>query len=99
MSGVFRCGGSRWESSWRLLSPPSRRGWLRPINKMPRYLEQGAAGVSLTGRVVSSDAPGRADFKVARHLLDRIDAHLRHSFKLLALPRVESIFGIGSTQR
>jgi hypothetical protein len=55
-----------------LLFPSFEEGSLRPTNKMSRYLEQGAAAeVSLSGEIVPSDLPGRADFKVAFHLLDR----------------------------
>jgi Flp pilus assembly protein TadG len=51
----------------RLLFPSFEEGWLRPINKMSRYLRQGAAGeVSRTSQIASSDLPGRADSKVAR---------------------------------
>src|SRR5215468_1628284 len=57
-----------------LLSPPSRsfkEGSLRPIKKMSRYLKQGAAGEVRTALQHWSDLPGRAESKVALHLLDR----------------------------
>jgi len=51
--------------SWRKAFDPSfEEGWLRPINKMSRYLKQGVAGeISLAYRM-RSDLPGRADTKV-----------------------------------
>ena len=52
--------------------PSFEEGRLRPVNKMERYLKLGAAGeVSLIRRIAQFDLPGRADFKVAWHLLDR----------------------------
>jgi hypothetical protein len=47
-------------------------GAAAPYKQMSRYLGQGAAGeVSLIRCIALSDLPGRADSKVARHLLDR----------------------------
>ena len=61
MSTARRCSGV-------VLFPSFEEGWLRPINKMARYLKQGAAG-----EVKMPDLPGRADSKVAFRLLDRRD--------------------------
>ncbi len=47
--------------------PSFEEGSLRPINKMPRYLEQGEAGEVKQ----LSDLPGRADSEVAKLLVDR----------------------------
>jgi len=44
---------------------------MRPINKMSRYLKQGAAGEVRTLLQQWFDLPGRAESKVALHLLDR----------------------------
>src|SRR5215468_3796431 len=57
-----------------LLSPPSRsfkEGSMRPINKMSRYPKQGAAGEVRTLLPQWFDLPGRAESKVALHLIDR----------------------------
>jgi hypothetical protein len=52
--------------------PSFEEGRLRPKNKLSRYLKRGAAGeVSLFRPIGLSDLPGRADSKVARHLLNR----------------------------
>jgi hypothetical protein len=55
----FRCG----------VSPPRRRGTLRPKNKCHVTLEQGAAGEVRKG--LCFDHPRHAEAKVALHLLDR----------------------------
>jgi hypothetical protein len=66
-------GHLRFRSNFREGPFPSfEEGALRPINQMSRYRKEGAAGeVGLDSCTVRSDLPGRADSKVARHLLDR----------------------------
>jgi hypothetical protein len=67
-----------------LLGGTLEEGVAAPYKQMSRYLGQGAAGraaqarqraassvVSLIICIALSDLPGRADVKVARHLLDR----------------------------
>jgi hypothetical protein len=44
---------------------------MRPLNKMSRYLRQGAAGEVRILRQQWFDLPGSAEFKVALYLLDR----------------------------
>jgi hypothetical protein len=51
--------------------PSFEEGALRPINKMSRYLKQGAAGEVRHLLQEWSDLPGRAESKVALHLFDR----------------------------
>jgi hypothetical protein len=55
----------------KALFPSFEEGSLSPINKMSRYLKQGAAGEVRTFLPQWFDLPGRAESKVALHLLDR----------------------------
>jgi hypothetical protein len=56
--------------NWRRL-PLVRGGVAAPFKKMSRYLIQGAAGEVRSLLQQRFDLPGRAEFKVALHLLDR----------------------------
>jgi hypothetical protein len=58
-------------NSSRTNFPSFEEGSLRPSRKMSRYLCQGAAGEVRTLLQQGFDLPGRAEFKVALHLLDR----------------------------
>src|SRR5690349_304795 len=51
--------------------PSFEEGTLRPLNKMSRYLEKGAAGEVRPLLHQGFDLPGRAESKVALHLLNR----------------------------
>jgi len=51
--------------------PSSEEGTLRPLNKMSRYLEKGAAGEVRPLLHQGFDLPGRAECKVALHVLNR----------------------------
>jgi len=51
--------------------PSFEEGALRPINKMSRYLKQGAAGEVRILLQQGFDLPGSAEFKVALYLVDR----------------------------
>ena len=51
--------------------PLLRGGDAAPFKQMSRYLKQGAAGEVGTLMQRWFDLPGRAEFKVALHLLDR----------------------------
>ena len=55
----------------KALFPSFEEGSLSSINKMSRYLKQGAAGDVRTSLQQWFDLPGRAESKVALHLLDR----------------------------
>jgi hypothetical protein len=55
----------------KALFPSFEEESLSPISKMSRYLKQGAAGEVRTLLQQWFDLPGRAESKVALHLLDR----------------------------
>jgi hypothetical protein len=57
--------------SLEVFFPSFEEGALRPTNKMSRYLRQGAAGEVRRLVATGLDLPGRAESKVALHLLDR----------------------------
>jgi hypothetical protein len=51
--------------------PSFEEGSLRPLGKMSRYLSQGAAGEVRSLLQQRFDLPGRAEIRVALHLLGR----------------------------
>src|SRR5262245_53183511 len=67
-NGILPLGVNEFEST---NFPSFEEGSLRPSRKMSRYLSQGAAGEVRTLLQQWLDLPGRAEFKVALHLLDR----------------------------